>query len=184
MEYIGVKEEQSQPEGKKEEKYFGLSQQEHNEFIKDITHFQSKIPSHLDKWLEKGFKVEKNEDKKLDAHPYMFYKKGVGGVGISEKTADIIQSHIAGKDKKYTWLDKNYSADELIEKGFKPMKYLGSIYKDDHLTYLEKNDGKMLYRVKISEDEYSKLKSKQEPKAKNSLADAFCEALTEVILEQ
>ena len=67
-------------------------------------------------------------------------------------------------EKKYTWDDKEYTADELMEKGFKPMKYSGSIYKDDHLTYLEKNDGKKLYRVKISEDEYKELENKRREK--------------------
>ena len=92
------------------------------------------------------------------------------------------------EEKKHIWKDKEYTKEELVGKGFHPMKYSASIYENGHLTWLEKTEGNHLYRVKITEDEYRRLKpiydEKNNKKAKNSLADTLCEALAEVILEK
>jgi hypothetical protein len=70
-------------------------------------------------------------------------------------------------EKKYTWNDKKYSLSELIEQGFHPIKYSGSIFKDDKLTYLEKDDGKKMYRLALSNEEYKEaLKAKEDFKNK------------------
>lgn len=77
-----------------------------------------------------------------------------------EKTADEFEKKLKEAEEKYRKVDfngKEYSLDELVKKGFVPIKYTGSIFKDDHMTWLTKDDGKKHYRLKISQDEYEKL---------------------------
>jgi hypothetical protein len=133
----------AQPDKDKEkEKYFGLTQKEHNEFIRNITHFQNRTPAHLDKWLEQGFEVQKNDDRKLDPHEYLFYKKGVGGVGISKQTADTINKYTAEKkedkkdnfekETKTTKKDENrhQKVRDLEDKAYKEFKTMYDNYID------------------------------------------------------
>ena len=96
-----------------------------------------------------------------DGNPYHVNIEGYNEE--SDKKEDKKDNKTEKKEsKKFTWKDKEYSLEELVDKGFKPMKYSGSIYKDGHLTYLEKNEGKHLYKLPISDDEYYNLKSKKE----------------------
>ena len=77
-----------------------------------------------------------------------------------KKTADEFEKKLDEAKEKYRKVDfnnKEYSLNELIKKGFVPIKYSGSIYKDDHLTYLIKNEERKQSRLKISQDEYEKL---------------------------
>lgn len=85
---------------------------------------------------------------------------GQNWVGAKPKQGKLFDE----EDDKYTFDGKKYTGEELMEKGFMPIKYTGSIYKDDHLTYLEKQDNKKIYRVKISENEYKKLEAKRQKK--------------------
>lgn len=74
------------------------------------------------------------------------------------------------KEKSYEWNGKKYTISQLIDKGFKPIKYSSSIYKNDPLTYLEKEDGTKMYRLKLSEQEYRQaLKAKEEKKENKQL---------------
>lgn len=131
----------------------------------------------ISKMKEDAKKLDYDEffEKYKDKFEEYGYDKFFGGLDVwKEVHSDLDYFDIAAetyKDKKenakkYTWGNKKYTADELMDKGFEPMKYSGSIYKDDHLTYLEKNDGKKLYRVAISEDEYKELKQKKDGKNK------------------
>lgn len=64
------------------------------------------------------------------------------------------------EDKLFIWKNKQYTLLELIkQEGFTVMKYDSSAIKNDkQLTYLEKQEGKWLYRLPISIEEYYKLK--------------------------
>lgn len=123
----------------------------------------------------KGWENENMKAGILSKHEAMYgevaqeLKKRTGRAFSTSSREDEIREALSkGKEesdkkeaKKYTWGDKKYTLDELVEQGFKPMKYSGSIYKNDHLTYLEKDDGKKLYRLKISEDEYQEQEAKR-----------------------
>lgn len=63
------------------------------------------------------------------------------------------------KNKLFIWKDKQYTLLELITQGFAVMKYDSSVFQNDkQLTYLEKQEGKWLYRLPISMEEYYNLK--------------------------
>lgn len=62
-------------------------------------------------------------------------------------------------NKIYNWNKQKYSLSELLALGFHPIKYTGSIFQDDNLTYLEKNEGKWLYRLVLSDKDYLKCKN-------------------------
>ena len=77
------------------------------------------------------------------------------------------------KDKKeYTWKNQKYSLQDLVDAGFEPIKYTSSIFKDDPLTYLAKEEGKKYYRMPLTESEYQEALKAKENKKTNALLKA------------
>lgn len=74
--------------------------------------------------------------------------------------------------KEYTWKNQKYSLQDLLDAGFEPIKYTSSIYKDDPLTYLKKEEGKKYYRVPLTESEYQEALKAKENKKTNALMKA------------
>ena len=74
-------------------------------------------------------------------------------------------------NRKVEYNGKETSLTDLVQKGFTPIKFTGSIYKDDHLTYLEKEEKGKLHRLKISEDEYKALTPLYKAKIKEKFKD-------------
>lgn len=117
-----------------------------------------------DKWITIKPNGEENKGK------HLLLKDGETPQEAIERTykqKEKSSDEISKPEKKYTWNNKKYSLSKLIEQGFHPIKYNGSIFKDDKLTYLEKDDGKKIYKMPLSDEEYKEaLKAKENFKSK------------------
>ena len=82
------------------------------------------------------------------------------------------KEELTEENKKYTWQDQKYSLQDLVDAGFEPIKYTSSIYKDDPLTYLAKEEGKKYYRMPLTESEYQDALKAKENKKANALQKA------------
>lgn len=129
----------------------------------DAKVYENSIEYENDKWITIKPNGEENKGRPLLLKDGETPKEAIDRAYGGKKETSAKQEG----DKKYTWNDKKYSLSELIEQGFHPIKYSGSIFKDDKLTYLEKDDGKKMYRLALSNEEYKEaLKAKEDFKNK------------------
>ena len=126
--------------------------------------FNSKTEVINDKWITIHPNGEDNKGRPL------LLKDGESPREAIERTYKKEDSE-KGK-KEYTWKNQKYSLQDLLDAGFEPIKYTSSIYKDDPLTYLEKEEGKKYYRVPLTESEYQEALKAKENKKTNALMKA------------
>lgn len=100
--------------------------------------------------------VEKPMDKSSQNPEYKPTKKQ-DDIDFDRILKEKIKEKEQKGEKNVDWEGKQYTLADLINRGFVPTKYTSSIFKDDHKTWLEKEDKGKLYRLPISQDEFDYL---------------------------